>query len=66
MESNVKSKQFKTEASYSEFLILPGGKILAHNLTPDMARILSELNPADKPMRRRANLKTISKHEFPN
>jgi adenylosuccinate lyase len=62
----VKSKQLKTEASHSEFLILPGGKILAHNITPAMARILSELNPADEPMRRRANLKNIPNHELPN
>ncbi len=59
IESSVKSKTFKTETSHSELLILPGGKILAHNITPTMARILSKLNPADTPMRHRANLKNI-------
>lgn len=54
MESNVKNKQLKAEASHSEFLILPDGKIFAHNITPEMARVLAELNPEDKPMRQRA------------
>jgi len=51
---------------HSEFLILPGGHILAHNLTPVMARVLAELNPYDGTMSRRANTKRISKHELPN
>jgi len=51
--------------AHSEFLILPDGKILAHNITPVMARVLAELNPRDRAMRRRAQ-KKISKHELPN
>jgi len=51
--------------THSEFLILPDGKILAHNITPETARLLSELNPRDRAMRRRANSNPISKHEFP-
>jgi hypothetical protein len=35
---------------------LADGKIFAHNLTPEMARVLTELNPADKRMRRRAKI----------
>jgi hypothetical protein len=51
--------------AHSEFLILPDGKILAHNITSETARLLSELNPRDRAMRRRANSNPISKHEFP-
>jgi hypothetical protein len=54
-----------TASKHSEFLILPDGKILAHNVTPAMAKVLSELNPADEPMRRRANVK-IFKNELPS
>jgi hypothetical protein len=39
---------------HSEFLILPDGKILAHNVTNVMAGILAKLNPTDRAMRRRA------------
>ena len=37
----------------SELLIMPDGKIYAHNLTSEMAAVLSELNPKDKTIRRR-------------
>lgn len=42
--------------SASELLILPDGRILAQNITPTMARLLSELNPEDKLMRQRAGI----------
>lgn len=45
----------------SEILILPGGKILAHNLTPGMAAVLAELNPEDQAMNRRALREKILK-----
>lgn len=54
------------ETQTNELLILPGGKILAHNITPMMAKVLSELNPADEPMRKRANPKSSFTHELPN
>jgi hypothetical protein len=38
----------------AEFLILADGRILVHNVTPTMAAILSDLNPADELMRERA------------
>ena len=38
----------------TEFLILADGRILVHNITPTMASILSQLNPADELMRERA------------
>ena len=62
----MKSKHRKTESTFSEVLLLPNGKILAHNITPEMARVLSELNPADEAMNRRALRKSTLKHELPN
>ena len=41
-------------AKIGELLILPDGRILAHNLTPLLARVLSELDPSDQFMRERA------------
>ena len=38
----------------TEFLILADGRILVHSITPTMAAILSELNPQDELMRKRA------------
>jgi len=38
----------------SELLIMPDGKIYAHNLTPEMAAVLSELNPSDETIKQRA------------
>ena len=32
---------------------MPDGKVLAHNLTPVMAAVLSELNPADEAIKQR-------------
>jgi len=52
--------------SYSEFLILPDGKIFAHNITKKMARLLAQLDPSDEAMRRRAAPHRISRHEFFN
>ena len=37
----------------AELLILPDGKILAHNLTRDVAAVLWELNPDDEQMKQR-------------
>ena len=42
------------EPDTTEFLILPDGQILVHNLTPSMAAIVSALNPSDELMRQRA------------
>jgi hypothetical protein len=50
----------------SEILIWPGGKIFAHNLTPEIAGLLAELNPADQAMNRRARRKNDLKHELSN
>jgi hypothetical protein len=40
-----------------EVLILPDGKILAHNITPEIAAILSALDPQNELMRQRAGEK---------
>jgi hypothetical protein len=37
----------------SELLILADGKVYVHNLTPEMAAVLSELNPADETIKQR-------------
>lgn len=39
-----------------ELLLQADGQILARNLTPAMAALLSELNPADEAMSQRAKL----------
>lgn len=38
----------------AELLILPDGRILAHNLTPAVAKVLRELNPDDEQIKQRA------------
>ncbi|MDR3460275.1 MAG: hypothetical protein P4N60_22835 [Verrucomicrobiae bacterium] len=48
------TRQENAAGEHSEILILAGGKILAHNITPVMAQVLSELNPEDAAMSRRA------------
>ena len=65
MKITAKTKLQATE-NHGEILILPGGKILAHNITPAMAKMLSELNPDDAAMSRRAQQKNNFKNEFPN
>ena len=40
-------------ALISEVLIMADGKIYAHNLTPAMAAVLSELNPGDDAIKQR-------------
>ena len=42
--------------SSAELLILPDGRILAHNITPRFAVLLAELNPGDEAMLQRATL----------
>lgn len=38
----------------SEILIRADGRVFAHNITPAMARVLSELDPSNEAMSRRA------------
>lgn len=40
--------------SSCELLILPDGRILAHNISPAMATILAEIDPQNHAMRLRA------------
>ena len=47
-------KQSSVSEQMCELLILADGNIFAHNLTPTMAGLLSELNPNDAAMRQRA------------
>jgi hypothetical protein len=55
-----RSGKSAAEKSVSEMLILSDGRIFAHNVTLEMARVLAELNPADEAMRRRALRKNKS------
>jgi hypothetical protein len=52
-------------APISEILILPDGRIFVHNLSPVMAGVLAELDPADEAMNRRAGRKDVLNHELP-
>lgn len=55
---SAKRRQSKLGAGrHSDLLILADGRILAHNLTPAMARVLAELMPDDESMRRRTETK---------
>lgn len=49
-----------------ELLILPDGRILAHNITPALARLLTELDPADEAMRARAASSIATKEPAPS
>jgi hypothetical protein len=51
MKANSSQEQL---AESSEILILPNGQVLAHNITPQLARLLVELDPGNEPMQRRA------------
>lgn len=42
--------------SSGELLILPDGRILAHNITPALARLLAEIDPDNTAIRDRASL----------
>ena len=39
----------------TELLILPDGRVFAHNLTPEAADLLATLNPYDAEMKTRAS-----------
>lgn len=41
----------------SDIMILPDGRILAHNVSPELARLLSRLNPSNKALQRRADFR---------
>ncbi len=45
--SNLQSEARAKAACTSEILILPNGEVLAHRLTPVMARLLGKLNTRD-------------------
>ncbi len=46
----------------TELLVLPDGRILAHNITPAVAAILSELAPHDIAIRARARVAPNARH----
>jgi hypothetical protein len=48
----------ETATATTEMLLLPDGRLLVHNLTPKMARLLHELNPDDTEISPRSQPKT--------
>jgi len=54
------------EKTMCELLILPDGRILAHNLSAPLAGVLAELNPGDGAMNRRAGGENTFNDELPN
>ena len=46
---------FSAGPGSAELLLLPDGRILAHNITPALAALLAELAPGDEAMRLRAS-----------
>jgi hypothetical protein len=63
-EANPNTEQDSAPLLTTELLILADGRILAHNITPVMAQVLAELNPADEAMNRRAMRKNTLNHEL--
>jgi hypothetical protein len=54
------------ETQMSEFLILPDGRILAHNLTPLFAGLLAGINPGCDQIAARVTSQKIHNHELSN
>jgi len=50
----------------SEFLILPDGRILVHNLTRPFAELLHKMNPMDKQIASRVMYHASTNHELPD
>ena len=65
-QTNRRRATSSAEKAVCEILILPDGKVFAHNITPEMAAVLAELNPTDEAMNRRATRKKNFKNELPN
>jgi len=61
-----KSVNRRPEKTVCELLILPDGRILAHNLSAALAGVLAELNPGDGAMNRRAGGENTFNDELPN
>jgi hypothetical protein len=56
----------RPEKTVGEILILPDGRLLAHNLSAALAGLLAELNPGDAAMNRRAGRENPLSNELPN
>jgi len=61
-----KQEMHGPEKTVCEMLILPDGRILAHNLSAALAGLLAELNPGDAAMNRRAGRENAFNNELPN
>jgi len=62
----IQNSQPVDPAQTTELLILGDGRIFVHNLTPELACLLSQLDPGDTAMRERAGKEiasTIIRHD---
>jgi hypothetical protein len=48
------TRPLQPESGTGELLILPDGRLLIHHLTPELAEVLSAVDPSDVRMRLRA------------
>jgi hypothetical protein len=46
----------------TQFLVLPDGRVLVHNLTPAMAQVLHKLDPQNLALQERALLRAAPKN----
>jgi hypothetical protein len=58
------NNELSGESQVSEFLILPDGRILVHNLTQPFAELLSGLNLEDKQFMSRVTCHLSPSHEL--
>jgi len=49
------NEPIKRMECHTEMLVLADGRVLVHNLTPELASALSKLNPEDKTIKPREN-----------
>ena len=66
MKKQIKPAQKSSAPLTSELLLLPDGRILAHNLTPAFAGLLRELNPGDEQISSRVTRHSSPTHELPD
>ena len=52
--STTEKLAYSGQDSICEILVLPDGRIFAHNISPLLAEVLTELDPADAAMKQRA------------
>jgi hypothetical protein len=71
MNARITTPASPSDTATNEMLLLPDGRVLVHNLTPELARVLAGLNPNDAQLAPRALPSTEpatrnTSHELPN